>query len=83
MRVKDEEPFLGIYLHANELNIANRFESVALTRLTYLNIFRHIFGAWFSLLGLMERLFALRAFEQKFIVWLRNWEAANKGSRKA
>lgn len=34
--LSEEEVFIGVYLHANELNIANCFKSVALTGLTCL-----------------------------------------------
>jgi hypothetical protein len=78
--LQQDQAFLGIYLHANELAIANCFKSVALTGLTCLNIFQHIFEARFSLLGLKERLFALRTCEQQFIAWLQKWEISNKNA---
>jgi hypothetical protein len=41
--LKNEEAFLGVYLSASGLAVANCFKSVALAGLTCLNIFQHIF----------------------------------------
>ncbi len=76
----DKDTVLSIYLHADELNIVNCLKSVALVGLTCLNLFQNIFSARFLLLGLQERIFALRTLEGNFIIWLRDWEKGNKKS---
>jgi hypothetical protein len=82
----DKKEFLQIYLHADELYILGYFEEVARVGFCCLHIFQHIFKERFSILGLKDRLFALRDFEQPFRTWLRGRTVAtsnNKGKVKA
>ena len=78
--IKYKETLFGIYLHANEQAIVHCIKYVALTGLTCLHIFHNIFETRFRLLGLKDRIFALRAFEQQFIEWQRSWEASSTRS---
>jgi hypothetical protein len=77
----NKKEFLQIYLHA-ELYILGYFEEVARAGFCCLHIFQHIFKERFSILGLKDRLFALREFEQPFRTWLRGRTIATSSKGK-
>lgn len=79
----DKKELQPIYLHAHELYMMNAFLEAARVGFCCLHIFQYIFKERFSILGVKDRLFAMREFEQQFKNWVQRWIVSGKGKARA